>query len=574
MHHHMTQLSKDTARDLVAKRFAAEEVWIKDLVVRSYPEETVFILEIDKDDLPKAAELGNALDTELQAAGFPGFVTVRVAEATPRKPSGAVDQRLGVRDKRGAALVALLTARARTSETQPSLHYVRDAAANLNKVRSRRHSLIFGRRGAGKTALLLEAKRRTVEDGHTAVWLNLQTYRREPLLRTTLWIFLKILDEISTTLSGTGPRPVLQEQVNVLRRSIDDLLGAEDVKASDVHRLVPSIQRLVQRFCQAIAKALFIYLDDVHYIARSDQPDLLDILHSCVRDADAWLKIAAIRHFANWFRIDPPTGLQAGQDADTIDLDFTLQQPARAKEFLEEVLRGFARHIGVRSISSFFTSAALDRLVLAAGAVPRDYLVLAAGALGHALARRKKLVGKQDVTLAAGDIAQAKMAELEEDTTSSTGTAQLIMSGLQRLRAFCVVDQTATFFKVEFKDKEKHPDEYFLLQSLMDVRLIHLVNPSVSDMHLAGERSEVYTLDLSQFSGERLRRHLSVLDFEEGHLVLKETGTTKEPRPGDTPRRLTTILRSAAVFSLEQFSDLTIDFSVRPKRQRVRRKEA
>jgi hypothetical protein len=552
----MTGLTKDAAGALIRKRFRVEEVWIDSLAVRSYPEETVFIVEVEKDDLPRAAELGNALDTQLQKGGFQGFVTVRATQETPRRRSKTVDQRVGVLDKRGADLVALLTARARTSETQPSLYYVRDAAANVNKVCTRRHSLIFGRRGAGKTALLLEGKRRISEDGNNVVWLNLQTYRREPILRTVLWILVKIVDEISTTTSSEGRRAVLQEQANALRRSVESLLGAENAKPSEVHRLVPAVQRLVQRFCESTGKALYIFLDDVHYIARNDQPELLDILHSCVRDADAWLKIAAIRHFANWFTIDPPTGLQAGQDADTIDLDFTLQQPARAKQFLEEVLKGFARHIGIRSISSFFTAAALDRLVLAAGAVPRDYLVLAAGALSHARARRKKLVGKQDVTLAAGDIAQAKMAELEEDTTSSTGTAQLIMSGLQRLRGFCVADQSVTFFKVEFKDKENHPDEYSLLQSLMDVRLIHLVNPGVSDMHLAGERSEVYTLDLSQFSGERLRRHLKVLDFEEGHMVLKETGTTKLPRPGDTPRRLITILRGAPVFRLENFTGL------------------
>ena len=550
-------LTRTKARSLVEDRFRSEDIPVEQLLVRSYPEETVFIVHVLKDDLPQAAEVGNALDVQLQTAGFQGFVTVRVAQQGVRR-SKPVDSRAGVFDRRGAELVALLTSRARTSETLPSLHYVRDAAANLGKVCTRRHSLIFGRRGAGKTALLLEAKRRIAEDGNLVVWLNLQTYRREPTPRTELWIIAKIVDEVLSAVSGDSRRHILQQHASTIRSSIEGLLGLDAPSPTDVHRLVPAIQRLLQRFCESSGKALYIFLDDVHYTPRREQPELLDLLHSCVRDTDAWLKIAAIRHFANWFTIDPPTGLQAGQDADSIDLDFTLQQPARAKIFLEAVLTGFSRHVGIESISNFYTSAALDRLVLAAGAVPRDYLVLAAGALGHARARKKKLVGKQDVTLAAGDIAQAKMAELEEDATSSTGTAQLIMSGLQRLREFCAVEQSVTFFKVDFKDKEAHSDEYSLLQSLMDVRLIHLVNPAVSDMHRAGERSEVYTLDLSQFSGERLRRHLRVLDFEEGHLVLKETGTVKEPRLGDTPRRLITILRSAPVFRLESFSGLVV----------------
>ena len=84
----------------------------------------------------------------------------------------------------------------------------------------------------------------------------------------------------------------------------------------------------------------------------------------------------------------------------------------------------------------------------------------------------------------------------------------------------------------------------------MDVRLVHLVNSSVSDTHRSGVRSEAYILDLSQFSGERFKKYLKVLDFEDGHIVLRETGTTKAPRLGDTPRRLVTILRSAPDFAL------------------------
>jgi len=299
---------------------------------------------------------------------------------------------------------------------------------------------------------------------------------------------------------------------------------------------------------------MYVFLDDVHYIRRDDQPELLDILHSCVRDADAWLKIAAIRHFAKWYQIDPPTGLQAGQDADAIDLDLSLQQPTRAKQFLEQVLAGFGKYLGIPSVAHLFAADALDRLVLASGAVPRDYLVLAAGALSHARGRENsRLVGKQDVARAAGDIAQAKMSELEEDATAATGSAQRIITGLQILREFCLNTRRYTFFQVDFRDKEQSVEGYALLQSLMDLRFIHLVNPSVSDTHRSGVRSEVYMLDLSQFSGERLRKHLKVLDFVEGEIVLRETGTTKTPRRGDTPRKLITILRGAPQFELAQF---------------------
>src|ERR1700694_961587 len=105
-------LTRTKARDLVEDRFRSEDIPIEQLLVRSYPEETVFIVHVLKDELSQAAEVGNALDFQLQGAGFQGFVTVRVAQkGARRKP---VDSRLGVFDRRGAELVALLTSRART----------------------------------------------------------------------------------------------------------------------------------------------------------------------------------------------------------------------------------------------------------------------------------------------------------------------------------------------------------------------------------------------------------------------------------------------------------------------------
>ena len=48
---------------------------------------------------------------------------------------------------------------------------------------------------------------------------------------------------------------------------------------------------------------------------------------------------------------------------------------------------------------------------------------------------------------------------LTEDAASSTGSAQQMLRGLQILRAFCLDQERPTFFKVDFKDKERATDE-------------------------------------------------------------------------------------------------------------------
>ncbi|WP_136626359.1 hypothetical protein [Bradyrhizobium macuxiense] len=193
--------------------------------------------------------------------------------------------------------------------------------------------------------------------------------------------------------------------------------------------------------------------------------------------------------------------------------------------------------------------------MLASGGVPRDFMVL--GSLAIQVARERsnaKAARVQDVNEAAGRNAQPKLQELEDDAASSIGSANARKDALTSIRAFLLDQRQTTYFRVDFRDKEVHQREYDLLQSLMDLRLIHLINSSVSDERLAGHRSEVYMLDLSQFASSRFKRNIRVLDFVNNHLVLKSTGAGSDVRPGDTPNKLLGILRRGPAFELSNFT--------------------
>jgi len=136
-----------------------------------------------------------------------------------------------------------------------------------------------------------------------------------------------------------------------------------------------------------------------------------------------------------------------------------------------------------------------------------------------------------------------------EDDAAAAGAGK-ILEALNIVRAFCLDDKKYTYFKVDFHDKETRPEEYNLVQGLLDVRILHLVSPSLSDKRHAGRRAEVFMLDLSQFSGQRLKKYLHVLDFVGGHIVLKKTSTTEPSKVGNTPRKLQEILRRGPEFDL------------------------
>jgi hypothetical protein len=361
-------LTVEAAEKSIRRAFQENGIPLRSIDVRRYPQETAFIVFVTESNLRRGATLGNELDEVLADGDLPGFVAVRVAPAAPGVDAGPI--RNGVQNQRAVDLEQLLTSRARTSEAQPSLAYIPNAAANVATVVAPRHHLIFGRRGAGKTALLVEAKRRAEAQGAVTVWTNVQTYRREPPERIFLWTAERLSDEIFV---NAGKSSSVAELASSLSSDVNELLGRQEVGKHDVERLIPVIQQLVRRFQDFTGRRVFIFLDDFYYVPRGSQPTLLDMLHGCVRDCDAWLKVATIRNLTRWFQPSPPTGLQTGQDADHIDLDVTLEDPQRAKAFLEAMLSAYAADAHVRTLSHLFAPEALDRLVLASGAVPRDY---------------------------------------------------------------------------------------------------------------------------------------------------------------------------------------------------------
>lgn len=195
---------------LIRGRFLEAGVELDDVQVRRYPEEAAFIVLVADRDLRRSAGIGNELDTTFLQGGLPAFVAVRTATRAVARSNGPL--RKGVQDDRACADVR--------SSTLFGLYCER--GGEYLDCNCTRHQLIFGRRGAGKTALLVEAKRRVEEEGDLAVWINVQTYRRESFARVFLWTAKRIIDLIST---NAGKSIGISENATGIGRDIDTKLG-------------------------------------------------------------------------------------------------------------------------------------------------------------------------------------------------------------------------------------------------------------------------------------------------------------------------------------------------------------
>lgn len=555
------QVATGGGPEYVARRFRDEIGQDVEVGVRQFGGEKLYLVQVPGEQLFAASPIASALEAELAYESDSVVVTVRPKPRTSPRPTGPVKS---LQDPRVDSLVQLLTSRSRTSEAQPSLSYIPNNTANLAQVTGTRHHLIFGRRGAGKTALLIEARRFVEADNHLSAWLNIQPLGTLGIDRIFLYIVRTLLETIVTESNSRGlTRAHFLDDISVIAEQVESLLAEGEFPGRQVRRLLPEIQRVIKRATASMDSRVYLFLDDFYYVPRQQQPDVLELLHASIRDSDVWLKIASIKHLSRWYRPNPPTGLQTGQDANIIDLDLSLQNPNSTIEFLSRVFSSYCSHVGILTVSNIMLKHAIDRLVFASGGVPRDFLTLSASAIGRARLRSSaRTVGISDVNQAAGDAAKAKVGELEDDLASNVGFSTQTLQALTSVRELCLDEKGYTYFRIDFRDKERHPDEYGIISRLLEVRLIHLIDPSVSDRDRAGERSECYTLDLSQYSGYRLKQNIRVLDFKDGLLISKRTRprTSEETGAAITVGRsalqVIQILRVAPLMNLTRFRSL------------------
>jgi hypothetical protein len=63
-------------------------------------------------------------------------------------------------------------------------------------------------------------------------------------------------------------------------------------------------------------------------------------------------------------------------------------------------------------------------------------------------------------------------------------------------------------------------------------------------------------IDLSEYSGSRLKKNISVIELQGDTLLLRKTGPSGTKTVADTPRKLIQIFRVGPEFELKNFSNL------------------
>src|SRR6266851_1375421 len=371
---------------------------------------------------------------------------------------------------------------------------------------------ILGRRGVGKSSLVLLGVRRLSSSGHRPVWLDMQPYRGRADVRSIAEILREIIQ-----LAKHEPEATSQS-LSAALEILDKTLERRNFSENDIKSVLPRVREEIRTFTRAAHSQLYVFLDDAHLVAPELQPLLFDAVHAILKGAGGWLNVAGVKHLTVLYDSGRRVGLQMPSDAQPIDLDLTLTDPPAARDHLVKILEQFLKSCGIRRRTSLIPDAAIERLVWCSAGVPRDFLWLFQTALQHALQNRRGRIGVQEVNLAVGEFSQAKMTELAEDSTENSDDLRELLENLQHK---CLDELRSNSFLVRFAPRERG---YDLLQKLMDLRLIHLLHPSITPGR-AGERFEAYLLDYSFYTGVRRRHGLSEL-----HITAKAPPRYRELR--------------------------------------------
>lgn len=470
-------------------------------------------------------------------------------------------------DKRLKKLERLIRESFRVRDNRTPVYV--DVAGNLDRIALRQHQIVFGRRGSGKSCLLVYYRHKVApeENVHSAYILadTIKTLEYpDVLLRLLLAIFQGLpkrsagkrlkarlfsesdpVQEVVKELKGLLSLPsasklkVTKDAASGLKDSAGATVGTKGIggsldseqsssestqevresderKVREIENRLPDYKSVIQdRIEESSAEFAVFIIDDFYLIDSGVQPNVIDYIHRLLRDTDLYFKVGTVRHRTRLLETTPlHIGIQIQQDVDGFNLDQTLEDLGQTGAYLGTMLRELGKQVGIEEdVLSIMSEEASKDLVLLSGGVPRDYLNIFVGGLDRAARTpKRKNLTPTDLRRAAAALSnETKLKDLRTDAGSEVPALEALFVDVVK---FCLTEKRKTAFLVPLEQKAAYADAHELMQQLMDFKLIHLVDPSTSAASGRPGRYEAYTLDFALFMEPR-KRNIEIVRFWE-----------------------------------------------------------
>lgn len=375
---------------------------------------------------------------------------------------------------------------------------------------SNANCVIYGRRGAGKSSLLGYAMHHLRRAEGTYAWIALQTYNGRKDYHAIPSVLMELVSQLKTIGASVDSADELLHKLT----EISEIESPNDRAKERTLKLVPKIRQLIASISSP-KRPFTIFLDDLHLLNTSLQPNLLGTLYACTRGNSSYIKASGIEQLCNLWNPVEQFGLQTPHDCQILILDYNLTMPHKSLEHIEGILDTHAKYCGLPSVRYLIEDTAMARLVLVAAAVPRDALSLFSQAIAKALIKSQKLVTVTAINTAASEAAQIKMQDIQSDIPlEDKSVADL----LERVKIFCITTkkQNAFLFKIDHNQ-----NDWSTMQKLVALRLVHTLHEGITPSR-AGEGYQALMLDFGFYVGIRAARSVKVFPPDLTQLLAKD----------------------------------------------------
>lgn len=430
-----------------------------------------------------------------------------------------------------------------------------DVSNVLGDVSARQNHAIFARRGCGKT-LLLHNSSKHVDANVRTVYLNCEDFKRHSFPNVLIEILDALFGELEVHLSGWfGKKRASRELIRGIRKDLQALRQSADTEQRSVRQLnrtenstdrdaslsvkgasgggsvglsrskkhssetesnfvlhndklqeldswLPRLKQQVREFfgTSKNVQSVFLQIDDLYHLKRSDQPFVMDYIHRLCKDVPLYFKVATLRHASSLY-VDfenQPIGAQERHDYQPINIDYTFIDFKRTRDQNRAIFYEFGKAAGIKTaeIDGLFKGAGFDRLVMAGGGVPRDTLSLFLEVISVVTANGDQKVGKDDVRILSKSNFERRINELKEDADGSE--QGILLRGIYALRTFCLNKKTNVFLVSE-QLLQQEDDFRSLVHRLLDYRIIHSAASALTHKSQPGTY-QAFAIDLGCYA--------------------------------------------------------------------------
>jgi hypothetical protein len=235
-------------------------------------------------------------------------------------------------------------------------------------------------------------------------------------------------------------------------------------------------------------------------------------MHKISKNSSFCFKLSALP-----YRIKTnPTGnydFSIKDDFSLIRLDVDLSDFDNLRDYLFDIASNLKPSINISSgelISLFNNPKSLNYTLLAAGGIPRDFLIILSDLINMARSENRKNITRENIYKIVNQLRQDKEQNIEYDTDIPT---EIIRDAVYQINSIVIGKLNSNIILYPSDIAKEHES---LLKNMSNLRYMHLIKENISSETKKNKLFHAYLVDMTFYPiGKRMKKQFNFREFWE-----------------------------------------------------------